>query len=288
MREYITNKQTCCKQKQMSSEACHVSGIGRRAVGVVIGILGAVFGVFVLVELLTRPVLNVSQFHDTPGMLLAADAGASIAAIGACVMLLMPECCCENRRKDSPSVREDFRRERNTAALLLVVSAVIVAATVRIRDVNVRTTPNEHQVCGRRGARYACPTQRVLLNADYVSALDAEGPGCWLNTSSAVVDTFTWGEELSSSKVFPTADFSSKETYEEFTEYASCFYFGCSETCTPDSHAHNSRMLHWEAAFALVFVMLVVLSLCVALPSVQYSDVVVGIPVRAARMTTSV
>lgn len=272
----------------MSSEVCRSSGVGRRAAGVVIGVLGTIFAVFLLIEFVTRPKLNVSQFYDTPGMLLLGDAAAAVAAIAASVLLLMPECCCEKRRKDSPYVREDFRRERNTAALILVVAAVIVSTTVRIRDVNLRTTPNDHQVCGRRESRNACPTQRILINEDYNNYVKANGQQCWLNTSSAVKDTFTWGEDLSQSKTFPTSDFGKKETYEIFPEFAECFYFGCSAHCTPDSRTHNSRMLHWEAAFTMTFVMLVILSLCVALPTEQYHDVVLAVPVRAARRSMDV
>ena len=146
------------------SEVCHATGIGRRAVGVVIGLFGAVFAVFLLLEVTTRPTLAVSQFHDTPGMLLMADISAAAAAIIACVLLLLPECCCESRLKDSPSVREDFRRERDTAALVLIIAAIIVATTARIRDVNFKPTYSEHQVCGRQKSPNACPTRRVLLS----------------------------------------------------------------------------------------------------------------------------
>jgi hypothetical protein len=267
-------------QISIMSEVCHSSGVGRRAVGVILGLFGAVFAVFLILELVSRPTLAVSQFHDTPGMLLAADIGAAAAAVVACVLLLLPECCCESRLKDSPSVREDFRRERNTAALLLVVGALVVATTARIRDVNFKPTSNEHQVCGRQKAPNACPTRRVLLSDDYQNYLLAHEPTCWLNTSSTSAETFTWGQALSTATNFPTNDFADKATYEDLTQYAECFYFGCSEECTPDSHSHNSRMLHFETAFSVGFVALVAATMCVGLPTVQYYDVAVAVQVR--------
>lgn len=261
------------------SEACHVSGIGRRAVGVVLGLFGAVFAVFLVLELTTRPTLAVSQLHDTPGMLLMADISAAAAAVVACVLLLLPECCCESRLIDSPSARKDFRRERDTAALVLIVGALVVATTARIRDVNFKPASNEHQVCGRQKSPNACPTRRVLLSENYQNYLLAAEPTCWLNTSSTSSDTFTWGQTLSNATNFPTNDFAEKATYEEFTQYAECFYFGCSKECTPDSYSHNSRMLHYEAAFAVGFVVLVAATMCVALPAVQYHDVAVAVRV---------
>lgn len=270
------------------SEVCHVSGIGRRVVGVVLGLYGAAFAVILLIEVFTRPTLAVSRFHDTPGMLLVADISAAASAVVASVLLLLPECCCETRVKDSPSVREDFRRERNTAALVLVIGAIVVGTAVRIRDVNFKLTPSEHQVCGRRESLYACPTQRALISEDYQNYLLANEPACWLNTSSATSETFTWGEALSTATDFPTSNFAEKATYEEFTHYSECFYFGCSKECTPDSHSHNRRMLHYEAAFGVGFIVLITLTMCVALPAVQYHDVAVAVEVRRARVPETV
>ncbi|MBM93562.1 MAG: hypothetical protein CMF51_02275 [Legionellales bacterium] len=257
------------------SSACAPESGGRITAGVVLGLLSGVFSVLFFLEYSYRPVLDidVSLYEDTSLLLFWADAAALSSGLVSAILLLLPELCCETRRKDDPSSREDFRRERNTAALVLVIAVVVFSATARIRDVNFSTEPNDHQVCGSQTSARSCPTQRALLNPDYVEYLKASET-CWFNTSAPTANAFNWGESLKDASAYPTSDFSKKETYELHPEFAKCFFWGCGgELCNPEMYNHQDVMLKLEVAVAVIFTGLVIVAMCVGLPETQYAYV---------------
>ena len=156
---------------------------------------------------------------------------------------------------------------------MLVIVVVIFSATARIRDVNFSTDPNDHQVCGAQTSVRSCPTQRALLNPDYVEYLKASDT-CWFNTSARTITAFNWGESLKNAAAYPTSDFSKKETYELHPEFAKCFYWGCGgEQCNPEMYNHQDVMLKLEVAVAVIFTGLVIVAMCVGLPETQYAYV---------------
>ena len=258
------------------SSACAVESSGRIVAGVVIGLLSSVFLVIFMLEYLQRPTLDIpaSNLHeDTPLLLLWADMTALAAGFVSAFLLLLPELCCETRDEDDPTCREDFRRERNTASLVLVITVVVFSVTARIRDVNVKTSMDDHHVCGARTSIYACPTQRAMLSEDYVDFLNVETT-CWFNTTAEASSQFTWGADLKNASVYPTSDFSLKDTYVSYPEYANCFYWGCGgPLCNPEMFAHQEIMLKLEIAVAVLFVGLVLVSMCVSVPEVQYANI---------------
>ena len=259
------------------SSACASESSGRIIAGVVVGLLSGIFLILFLIEFSTRPTLDLplsGLYEDTPLLLLWADIVALAAGFVASFLLLLPELCCETRDRDDPSCRDDFRRERNTAALVLIITVVVFSATARIRDVNLSTEKNDHQVCGARSSTYSCPTQRARLSNDYLDFLKAGQPTCWFNTTAPITQAFTWGQAFNVASVYPTADFSKAETYEAFPEFANCYYWGCGGSlCTPKTHAHHDIMLKLEVAVAVIFTGLILIAMCVGLPDTQYAYV---------------
>ena len=262
------------------SSACAPESSGRIIAGVVIGLLSSVFLILFIIEFTTRPVLDLplsTVYDDTPLLLLWADISALAAGFVSSFLLLLPELCCESRDRDDPSCREDFRRERYTASLVLIITVVVFSTTARVRDVNLSTKPNDHQVCGARSSTYACPTQRVALNEAYLNFLKAGNPTCWFNTTAPSAQAFTWGEELKDASVYPTADFSDVQTYRTYPRYANCYFWGCGGTsCTPEVYNHHDIMLKLEIAVAVIFTGLILVAMCVGLPATQYAYVSVG------------
>ena len=262
------------------SSACASESSGRIIAGAVVGLLSSVFLILFIIEFSNRPTLDLasSLYEDTPLLLLWADIAALTAGFVSSFLLLLPELCCETRARDDPSCRDDFRRERNTAALVLIITVVVFSATARIRDVNMNTMKNDHQVCGARSSIYSCPTQRARLSEDYLDFLNVETT-CWFNTTAPAVGAFTWGQALKDASVYPTSDFSKKETYETFPEFANCYYWGSGGSlCTPDVYTHHDILLKLEIAVAVIFTGLIFVAMCVGLPVTQYAYVpVVGI-----------
>ena len=258
--------------KEMSSAGASESS-GRIIAGVVVGLLSTVFLILFLIEFSNRPTLDLpsSLYENTPVLLLWADIAALAAGFVSSFLLLLPELCCETRDRDDPSCRDDFRRERNTAALVLIIAVVVFSTTARIRDVNLSTVENDHQVCGARSSVYSCPTQRARLSDDYLNFLKVEDT-CWFNTTAPNAQAFTWGQALKGASVYPTADFSKKETYETFPEFSECYYWGCGGSlCTPTAYTHHDVLLKLEVAVAVIFTGLVLVAMCVGLPDTQYA-----------------
>lgn len=256
------------------SQPWALESAGRITASVVVGLASFVFFVVFLVEYTNRPVLvdaDTLSGRDTPSLLLGADIAATLVGCASSVLLLLPEVCCEVRRKDDPRSRSDARRERCTGAVVLVVSVVVLSATARVRDVNI--SPEEHHVCGTKGSVASCPTTRVNLSPAYVNWLKAEPPSCWLNTSSPMSSSFTWGKDQSNLSFYPTSDFSDPNTYLKHPEYSKCFYWGCSELCNKESFNQQQTMLALEVALAIIYTGFAVVFMCVSLPEESYAYV---------------
>lgn len=214
---------------------------------------------YFLAQMSARVVLD-SDAQDGPGMLLWGDVVATFIVVCVGALLLLPDCC----RFDGVQSRQTLRRERNMIASLLLVVAVTTSITSRVRHLNMSTAHDESHVCGRRDAADACPSQRIKISEPYElwRRNNEDEPVCWLNTSAPTPDAFLWGEMFSSAEVYPTADFEDTDTYEEYPQYAPCYYYGCAEDCLPDVRAQLNTALRLEVAITVFAVAGIVLSLC--------------------------
>lgn len=227
--------------------------VGRRAVAVILTLLSAIAIVYSFVESTHRPFLDVTDVSDTPLLLQWVDFIALFVALLAGVQLLSPELCC-----DADEI--SLKRERSCVSIMLVFSAICFSITSRVRHINVSTAHIESTVCGRKDTPLACPTQRVNTSDSYTLWLRANEPTCWLNTS--LDTTFTWGEELKDAVFLNTDDFSLKQTYEEFPQFAECYLFGCSELCNQEERHYHMRMLAFETVVTFSLVALIAFVLC--------------------------
>ena len=186
---------------------------------------------------------------DDPGGLLWADLFAAAAAASAGGMVLLGN-------------------SRRTAAFLLLTAAIASSVTSRVRDLNVRTDPDEAYACGRREAVDACPTQRVQISAAFQEWREGneDAKVCWLNTSAELPETFVWGRRYANATNLPTSDFAGRAVYELHPKYAPCFYWGCSAACLPEQRAHNERLLRFETLATVVAFVGVAFVLCVRSP----------------------
>lgn len=229
--------------------------IGRRAVAVILSLLTTIAFVYALVESTNRPYLKLADVADTPLLLQWVDFIALVVALLAGVQLLSPELCCDADDEIS------LKRERGCVSIMLVFSAICFTISSRVRHVNVNTVHIESTVCGRRDTPLACPTQRVNTSKNYELWLRTNEPTCWLNTS--LDTTFTWGEEFKDAAFLNTDDFSQKQTYVQYPQFAECYLFGCSESCNPDQRHYHTRMLAFETVATFSLIVLIAGVLCV-------------------------
>lgn len=234
--------------------------VGRRTLAVVLISAAAAALSYAFIESFQRPSLGIDA-KDTPLLLQWVDMAAIVVAALAGVQLLSPELCCD------PGNAKAAKRERACVGLMLLFVVFCFSISSRIRNVNMNTFHDESKVCGRRDTALACPTQRINTSTDYTLWLRDNAPTCWLNTSQD--NTFTWDETFASASFLNTNDFSKKQTYIDFPQFAECYHFGCSELCNGDQRHYNDRMLHFEVLSTFVFVVILGALLCVRQPKKQ-------------------
>jgi len=232
----------------------------------VFGIFGVCFFsasfVYFIIEFASLETLDLPSDapENTNLALLWTDFAACAVGFSGALVVLMPDFCCGEGSKE----RTVFRRERFFAALLFLIATLLVSMTSRVRDNNINQEGhNENFVCSRRDALDACPSSRVKLSEAFRLWSRANDPEdeCWYNTSSSFPEAFTWGEEFEFSEAYATADFNDAETYEQYPDYAPCFWWGCG-SCLPSQRAMHERLLRYEVLVQVGSLVATALSLC--------------------------
>lgn len=249
-----------------SSTGC--AGQFRYGVGGFVVVWGTAFAVYFVIQFLQRDSLGASSADDAYAALLFGDMVGAVVAVCAGIILLLPAGASD----DLPRTTRSFGAHYCCVLLLLLVGLVSLSITSRVRDVNMQLrsaddhiSSDENYVCGRRTDVLSCPTQRIELS-DAFRLWQKLHPGrqeCWLNTSD--VSVFTFGESLANATKFPTADFSRRDTYVEFPEYAECWLYGCG--CVPEQREFNANLLRAETFATMLAVVTFFLFVCAPSPA---------------------